>query len=1176
MCFYSIANIINIIAIIVKSLSFRVAVLLLLFNLINQSALGQGIIYDISPANLSAGTKGILLIKGRQTNWQSGAVKIQTPANISIQNILVRDVETIQAFYSVNSNANLGSFPIIVEAFGQINNSLVNIEISNNQSLIRATLFPTPLQNLRLIDFDPEYYPFSPEFFNVNLQVTGTNQNISLVTELIVDDEPISTDKVIWRGTKVFLSLNAGSYSVSSKDFTQIKGSTQRLSYQGDARQSGYLPAGNYSITLKVFNSGNLVEEYEHNFIVAGVLNKPELIYPYNSFSKENIEINNTLPIFQWFGTGGTYDVVVYEVPEEMTDPEIALLRPLYVKVNLTCLFFSWTPDLPQLRSEVNYAWQIIMHPTGTGSLPSPLGRFTIVNRSKKNIPNQDVPQEIIIQVDTSKFNSREKFNYTINLITNKGDTFLESSVDKQIIPESAGLILDSIVIWKQYRQDIPTAIKVSFEDEEDFFVLNGNSYYGDTNKVKQIEIDKYERGWTMVYPRLSESLEQGAAIIVVEISNEILLRKSTIEIFLDDILITENVKYEKNRLYILIDNSLALGKHRLEIKARPSNVWFLPRLRAEFFVTKGISINKPVLLTPITDADSINILNDTNRIITKIKSRNTLYSFGSQSGNAINNRFTQGYHSYTTVNSSINANKSKLELYGRLNSDQFSYGLGTMDKNYFKVKWSRKKMVLVAGDNNPDYDELICSGIRIRGLSFHYNFNPALNFKLTTGLSNTNQLDYSTLSNVNPATGSYYNSDRVYLYNDPTNYNNLWRNRSYTSAAQLSFGNLKQGSVLSLNILKSRESIIGNTNDFTPSSDNIVIGMSEQYRSKLEHLKIYTSIAYSIYTPIRNVGPAESIKMDSLLRRKYPIQPIDLNNIFTINTSTLGTGKSSLAGIFKIEYKIKNHILEGVYKNIGAAYISQGNPFFRNDINSIQISDQVRLFKNKLYTTLSYMYHINNLVNNALNTITGHNAALNSIYKKSHNSPYLQINLNSQYRFNAGNRLNSLSYSDLWAMGGLTVGKSISISKIPTQLSLSANYLVRNDLIVESNKNKNLIVNAQTSMAIDYRNSLNISLGYSPIQTQFSFSNTSTLNSHLVYSKRLTDNRSLQLQYTLNLMIQNSSQRHLGSIVYSQTLFGLNYTAELGYNPFYSSNEILGRYSELYVRINFNYSLYN
>ena len=113
-------------------------------------------------------------------------------------------------------------------------------------------------------------------------------------------------------------------------------------------------------------------------------------------------------------------------------------------------------------------------------------------------------------------------------------------------------------------------------------------------------------------------------------------------------------------------------------------------------------------------------------------------------------------------------------------------------------------------------------------------------------------------------------------------------------------------------------------------------------------------------------------------------------------------------------------------YSRVGPEFHSLANPFMRNDIQNIHLSDKIRLFGSKLYITVGYQQLSDNLANNKSATTTTNSLYASILINPGEGVPSISFDTRHYSRFNDISGLDtSYFYNPLDA----TVVDSFSVS---------------------------------------------------------------------------------------------------------------------------------------------------
>jgi len=149
-----------------------------------------------------------------------------------------------------------------------------------------------------------------------------------------------------------------------------------------------------------------------------------------------------------------------------------------------------------------------------------------------------------------------------------------------------------------------------------------------------------------------------------------------------------------------------------------------------------------------------------------------------------------------------------------------------------------------------------------------------------------------------------------------------------------------------------------------------------------------------------------------------FPIDPSELSRYFIINGNIspilpITPDTSGHIGINQIwnmpstalrSAVLLNYLHNFVvlkYSRIGPEFHSLANPFMRNDVQNIHLSDKIRLFGNKLYITVGYQQLSDNLAQNKTATITTNSLYASILINPGEGVPSISFDTRHYSRFN-------------------------------------------------------------------------------------------------------------------------------------------------------------------------------
>ncbi|HLF19521.1 MAG TPA: hypothetical protein VI704_01910 [Bacteroidota bacterium] len=274
----------------------------------------------------------------------------------------------------------------------------------------------------------------------------------------------------------------------------------------------------------------------------------------------------------------------------------------------------------------------------------------------------------------------------------------------------------------------------------------------------------------------------------------------------------------------------------------------------------------------------------------------------------------------------------------------------------------------LQVGDAFPRFPSYIVSGKRVRGISGNLMlgfFNVDASFGQTERLiegtlapSDTIFADTSAVA-ARPKNSIHTGGNDALGYRTYRLFTPGTHTRNFV-AVRPSFGN-GENFQLGFTYMKAKDNVESIKYGLGPS-ENLVVGTDLLLAADDQKLKFETQASLALTNTDISGGNFTDAEKDSLVQSSG-VSKTQLNlaqKIITVNenlfpTNPVSTGLPGIAGEAVLTLNYFNNFLRAVAYQRGAAYKSFGNEFLQTDIKGFQVSDYVRLFNNRMLTSLSF-----------------------------------------------------------------------------------------------------------------------------------------------------------------------------------------------------------------------------
>ncbi len=685
---------------------------------------------------------------------------------------------------------------------------------------------------------------------------------------------------------------------------------------------------------------------------------------------------------------------------------------------------------------------------------------------------------------------------------------------------------------------------------------------------------------WEMVSPKNNEIIKSGELFINVNLLDSVVVLKGTFEFYIDDDLITNFVKFSENRISILYTLPLTEGKHILQLKIKSNSIGYLSPIVSTFYVNKFSGDRKDSVI--VKKADFFELSGD---IYGSDKEMN--YS-GTGAQNAL--AYPNVPH-IRDLSADVVARVGQVSFpFKYFNTTDQNYYPGNMSRNYLQYGIRYHGLEFLYGDQTPMFDRLVMAGVRVKGWMFTYE-GPKFKIQVVNGISQQKQegaLLSDTFRSPNhlPIAPSNLRSGADSLYVNPGLY------QREISAARISFGNRIEGSVVSINLLRSRDDS-GSIHYGPNASDNLVVGADESFITAGNKMRVNAGFALSAYTANIKGGPVTENQIDSLYGYKVGFNPVTFRNIFILNATTIKPDQPSTAdyitAVFRSTSKdnATDNLLTIDYHYFGSSYVSFGNPLIQNDLWAGTLQDQFSFLNRKIILSAGATYQENNVAANELATLTTQIINGSAIIAPSQALPTLTFFVTDQTRNTpaGANTSNLVAANDAMLSYTGLLNYNLHLGDNITSFHVSYTADDRTDGIYTFNSNNITIIGGGITETLMKLN-LSLDLHYSVMN----YSNTDMANMQLsnTYSAHLRyEIRKIRTTISIGADITSSNEAELlGSSYSTRDLYnarisanlakGLSLDVEAGIAPYtdlsYSSNSYQENYGLVRLMYNFDF----
>lgn len=350
-------------------------------------------------------------------------------------------------------------------------------------------------------------------------------------------------------------------------------------------------------------------------------------------------------------------------------------------------------------------------------------------------------------------------------------------------------------------------------------------------------------------------------------------------------------------------------------------------------------------------------------------------------------------------------------------------------------------------GDLNPALQELIVSGLRVRGFQGDLRAGPA---RLTVVWGESRRAIPGLLDPADPTqiarTGTF--GQRFFAVRPA-----LGSGRTFQAALTL----LRvRDEVTSIPALRTEPAPgTGTTRSANPPpKDNIVVGADVTVRFLRGRALVQYENAFSLLANDITGGPLTGAELDSILEsagyEPPGIDPARYERYFTINGSLIPLdprGLTSLAQQFRASLRTGPNTLSAEWRSVGGSYYTLGYPVLQRDREGVRLRDAFTLFNDALAVSAGFEQDRDNLDGLKPATTTYRTLFATLSWQPSARSPALVASVRH------GTRVNGLAPGEEGALDersrAVSLGSSVPVelvSGVRTRLNLNVSLTDRDD----------------------------------------------------------------------------------------------------------------------------------
>jgi|GEM_PF-4711140 len=665
---------------------------------------------------------------------------------------------------------------------------------------------------------------------------------------------------------------------------------------------------------------------------------------------------------------------------------------------------------------------------------------------------------------------------------------------------------------------------------------------------------------WTIQSPLPNASVAKEELFISLRINESYHFgSESQVKVFLNNNVVTGNVKISGNKLHMLYSGPLLYGKNAIRVEAFVVELNEVATTEWSFLVAGAADDEQ---YEPELQKQSDYSL--TGSVVMDYRKQ-----FLSGPGQSLRQ---EPLHTATTFIDATARYKNASMPIRMFMSTNNTDARQTM--NYFSVGFRNTWVETDLGDLNPTYDELILTGVRVRGgrLMLKYRGN---SIQVVHGQMN-NAFEGS-VENYVPGTGTLPGA----LVND-SQYVAPGVYKRTMSAARLQVGPRNEDFRLGLTAFHAKDDTASIQYGLLPKQ-NIVGGLDLGVKGFNKTVEINAGVALSVFTNDISNGPLDKETLDTTYNIKLDLDPKDYEDIIILNASTVPTTLDNtdfIAYFGRLTYnnKYQNFLIE--YKKNGALYHSLGNPFLRNNYEGIMASEKFSLFKRKVSVGLIYQNYSNNLNSSLPSTVMTQSYRGNLFLNIKQSWPMLYLNYMRQNRDGKSEYANIVGIDDVLDNYMANLSYSRSFWNIDHYVFLVFNMFDRKDQVRVDNRIKAMSFSFGLNESFSKYYNVTGEIGKTIIRDV----NSSKVSDILTYSlgfnwlvkpEKYTVSVLLSNNKTYATTLSSESYRLSGILRFGWTFWrGMNLSVEGGYQPFRDATVTTNNYNDSYIYIRYSSDL--
>jgi hypothetical protein len=356
---------------------------------------------------------------------------------------------------------------------------------------------------------------------------------------------------------------------------------------------------------------------------------------------------------------------------------------------------------------------------------------------------------------------------------------------------------------------------------------------------------------------------------------------------------------------------------------------------------------------------------------------------------------------------------------------------------------------------------------------------------------------------------------------------------------------------------------------------DNAAVGLSEQWISRNQKTRIEIGAAISLVTDDIGLGSMSKSDYDSVMKGTVMqfLNPETLEPLFVLNRTTVLPSEHSISYYASFTQKLhRNHTFFLNYSKNAPSYFSVANPFFRNDIEQLELSERFAFWKNKVRGSVRYIMEQNNLNNAQFTTNRMNTVGATLSFRPKASWPTFFGNFTKQERKSDNEEIiiaavNSgfLNYS-----GGINY--DLMTKKVKHSLALMKSVVQRTDAIFSSNNNASSFYSVTLRQSFPFNLFTDFNFQFSDVadaekqRSPLSQNFGGNINYRFLQNKfNVGINYQENTVYSRFLSFASTRPFYAFRMAYDN-LKGSTFFVETGYTPNRDSTNKLNNYDEIFV----------